>query len=81
MDPTALRPTAPARFRRAASPRAIDALLSELSALVAERQQLRARGATPRRLERNRLRIARVQWELSYALIQRYRPAQTADAA
>lgn len=81
MDPTPLRPTAPARFRRAATPRDTDALLREISALVAERQQLRARGATPMRLERNRLSIARVQWELSYALIQRYSPGQTADAA
>jgi hypothetical protein len=81
MDPTPIRPSAPARFRRAASPRDTDALLTAISGLVAERQQLRARGATSMRLERNRLRIARAQWELSYALIQRYLPAQAADAA
>jgi hypothetical protein len=81
MEPTPLRPRAPSRFRRAASPRDSEALLHEISSLVAERQRLRSRGATLARLERNRLRIARVQWELSYALIRRYLPDQAADAA
>ncbi len=73
MDATPLRPAGPARFRRAASPRAMEALLTEISTLVVERQRLRARGASSLRLERNRLRIARSQWELSYSLILRYR--------
>jgi hypothetical protein len=81
MEPTPIRTSAPTRFRRAASPRDSEALLREISTLVAERQQLRARGTTSMRLERNRLRIARAQWELSYALIQRYLPAQAANAA
>jgi hypothetical protein len=73
MTVTTLRPAAPSRFRRAAAPRNAETLLAEISTLVAERQQLRGRAATAARLERNRLRIARAQWELSYALIQRYR--------
>jgi hypothetical protein len=78
MDVTPLRPAVPARFRRATSPRDTDALLTEISTLVAERQQLRAKGASSLRLERNRIRIARAQWELSYSLIRRYRPESAA---
>jgi hypothetical protein len=58
----------------------METLLAEISTLVAERQRLRARAASPARLERNRLRIARVQWELSYALIHRYRADERAAA-
>ena len=50
--------------------------------LTCERQQLRATGAGSIDLERNRMAIARAQWELSYALIERHLPrpeaAQTA---
>lgn len=56
-------------------------LLEEISALVAERQQLRTRGASALRLERNRLKIARAQWELSYALIRRFRLEVESKAA
>ena len=66
---------APSRFRRAAAPRDLDSLTADISALVAERQELRAKGASPERLERNRLKLARAQWELSHALIRRYLPA------
>jgi hypothetical protein len=52
----------------------IEKLERELSALVAERQELRARLAPPKLLERNRLEIARRQRELSYALIERHAP-------
>ena len=69
-----LRPSTPVRFRRAADPRAAETLLAEISMLVAERQRLRGRAATANRLERNRIQIARAQWELSYALIQRFFP-------
>ena len=42
--------------------------------LVAERQQLRDRGASESSLERNRLQLARAQWELGHALIDRHLP-------
>jgi hypothetical protein len=45
-----------------------------IAQLVAERQELRARGAADGSLERNRLRIARAQWELAHALIDRHLP-------
>jgi hypothetical protein len=75
MESTSLRPAAPARFRRVSAPRDTEALLREISGLVAERQRLRTQGTTGVRLERNRVKIARLQWELSYALLRRYRPA------
>ena len=47
--------------------------------LVAERQELRGGGAATAAIERNRLQIARAQWELAHALIEQYLPAaQTA---
>jgi hypothetical protein len=58
-----------------------DTLLEEISTLVAERQRLRTRGASAPHLERNRLLIARAQWELSYALIRRFRPDAARQAA
>ena len=82
MDVTPLRPPAPTRFRRGSVSRNTETLLAEISTLVAERQQLRVRGATAISLERNRLKIARAQWELSHALIRAYLPQQAArDAA
>jgi hypothetical protein len=42
--------------------------------LVVERQELRIRGASTTSLERNRLQIARAQWELGHALIDRHLP-------
>ena len=47
-------------------------LQTEISVLCTERQHLRAAGAGEGDLERNRLEIARLQWELSHALIGRY---------
>jgi hypothetical protein len=78
MDVTPLRPAAPARFRRVSAPRDTASLLDQISRLVAERQRLRARGASEVGLERNRLKIARLQWELSYALIRQYSEAEAA---
>ena len=79
---TPLRPSAPSRFRLAGIPRESEVLLAEIATLVAERQLLRGRGAAQASLERNRLRIARAQWELSHALIRRHRPPEPAlDAA
>jgi hypothetical protein len=60
------------------SGRSVELLQTEISVLCAERQNLRAAGAGEDDLERNRLEIARLQWELSHALIGRY--ARTAAA-
>ena len=48
--------------------------------LVAERQQLREGGAGDAALERNRVQLARAQWELGHALIDLYLPAEPAVA-
>jgi hypothetical protein len=50
----------------------VEALTLRIAALVAERQQLRVRDADSAALEHNRLEIARVQWELGHALIERH---------
>ena len=59
---------------RIAAPRrrSVDALLDRLERLTCERQELRAAAAVPERLEQNRVAIVQAQWELSYALIDRY---------
>jgi hypothetical protein len=72
MSATLLRAPVPSRFRRGHMRRTVEALLDEISALTAERQHLRDQGANGSRLERNRVKLARTQWELSYALIDRY---------
>jgi hypothetical protein len=74
MTETALRPV-PSRFRRASRRASVEALMVEIGELTSERQRLRDLSATPSKLERNRIRLARKQWELSHALIQRYLPA------
>jgi len=78
---TVLRPAVPSRFRRGHNRPSVEALLDEISALTAERQRLREQDAGAARLERNRVKLARKQWELSYALIERYLPAAHAHAA
>ena len=50
----------------------VDKLLRRISALVAERQDLRGDPARSDDLERNRLEIARCQRELNHALIDLY---------
>jgi hypothetical protein len=75
---TVLRPATPSRFRRGRTQHTVEALLEEISSLTAERQRLRERGADGMRLERNRVKLARAQWELSHALIERYLPASQA---
>ena len=54
----------------------VETLQCELSTLVARRQELRAQGGSHELLEQNRLEIALCQWELSYALIERYLPQE-----
>jgi len=75
---TLLRPATPSRFRRGHTRPTVEALLEEISTLTSERQLLRERGVDPRKLERNRVKLARAQWELSHALIERYSPAEAA---
>lgn len=75
MSATVLRPVVPSRFRRGHSRRTVEALSIRISDLTVERQRLRDDGADAKRLERNRVKLARAQWELSHALIERYLPA------
>ncbi|MFN2628622.1 MAG: hypothetical protein ABR569_08305 [Gaiellaceae bacterium] len=60
------------RFR---SRHSVEELSVQIDRFNAERQRIRAGEADPGSLERNRLEIARAQWELSYALIDRFRPS------
>jgi hypothetical protein len=78
---TVLRPAVPSRFRRGHTRPSVEALLEEISGLTAERQRLRDLGVDAVRLERNRVKLARAQWELSHALIERYRPSAHSHAA
>jgi hypothetical protein len=75
MNESDLRPTVPSRFRRGHSRPTVEKLLNEIEDLTAERQRLRERGADAGKLERNRVKLARAQWELSHALIERYLPS------
>jgi hypothetical protein len=75
---TVLRPATPSRFRRGRTHPSVETLLEEISGLTSERQRLRERGVDAARLERNRVKLARAQWQLSHALIERYLPAQAA---
>jgi len=52
----------------------VEALHVQIGALVAQRQALRENGANPETLVRNRRQLARCQWQLSFALIERYLP-------
>jgi hypothetical protein len=52
-----------------------------IAELVAERQELRGADASAGAIERNRVRIARAQWELGHALIDRHLPAEPARSA
>lgn len=80
MSATVLRPAVPSRFRRGPSRPTVEALMEQISVLTAERQRLRDQDAGVARLERNRVKLARAQWELSYALIERYLPAHSQAA-
>jgi len=52
-----------------------------IAELVGERQELRDRCARHGALERNRVQLARAQWELGHALIERHLPERTQTAA
>jgi hypothetical protein len=56
----------------------VEELEKRIGALVDRRQKLRGRGAEPETLERNRRQLARCQWELSFALIERHLPQSEA---
>ena len=56
----------------------MEGLQERIAMLVARRQRLRESGASVEALERNRRELARCQWQLSFALIERYRPAEQA---
>ena len=69
---SAALPSQPApspRGRR--NPLPVEALQEILGGLLRERETLRSSGAKGA-LERNRREIVRMQWELSYALSERY---------
>jgi hypothetical protein len=55
--------------------RSVEELQTLIETLTAERQRLRLAQAPADELEQNRRAIAATQWELSYALIQRYHPS------
>lgn len=76
-----LRPLRPTRFRRRRCRVGPDELTARIAQLVGERQELRARGAGEAALERNRLQIARAQWELAHALIELHAPRPAAKTA
>ena len=50
----------------------VETLTAEIGRLVAERQELRAAGASETELERNRRLLAGAQTQLSQLLIQRH---------
>ena len=80
MSATVLRPVVPSRFRRGPSRLTVELLLEQIDALTTERQRLREEHVGGARLERNRVKLARKQWELSHALIERYLPADSQAA-
>jgi len=55
--------------------RTVESLTAEIGRIVAERQELRASGASFDVLEENRRRLAKAQSELSQLLIARYLPS------
>ena len=65
------------RFRRSRST-SVEVLQDRIGVLVARRQVLREQGAGAPTLERNRRELARCQWQLSFALIERFRSDEEA---
>jgi hypothetical protein len=74
---SSLRPVSLLFRRRRATP-TVESLNERLGMLARDRQEMRAAGAGSVALERNRILIAGAQWELSYALIDRYLPQPAA---
>jgi hypothetical protein len=68
---SAALPSPPAPSPRGRNPLPVEALQNHLGGLLREREVLRA-AVSPLALERNRREIVRTQWDLSYALIERY---------
>ena len=68
---SAALPSPPAPSPRGRNPLPVEALQHHLGGLLRERVQLRD-AASPLALERNRREVVRAQWDLSYALIERY---------
>jgi hypothetical protein len=68
----------PLPFRRRRTSPTVESLTELLGLLTHERQALRATDAASVVLEENRVAIARAQWELSHALIERYLPKPAA---
>jgi hypothetical protein len=77
----AIRPLRRTRFRRARRRASVEVLVTRVAELVAERQELRVGGAGAAAIERNRLQLARAQWELGHALIERHLPETPAKTA
>jgi hypothetical protein len=74
MTATQLHARRPTRFKRGSRRASVEALMARTSELARTRQDLRQRDAGSAALERNRVALARAQWQLSHALIERYRP-------
>lgn len=69
------------RFRRSRTRLSVDVLALRIAELISERQDLRAAGSPAAAIERNRVQLARAQFELGHALIDEHlseTPAQTA---
>ena len=56
----------------------VEELSERISALAAERQQLRTAGASDEVLEENRVQLGRSQWALAHALIEQHLPGLAA---
>jgi len=56
----------------------VESLRREIDRIVAERQELRGKGAAPEELEENRSRLVKAQARLSELLIQRHLPRTAA---
>ena len=77
----AIRPLRRTRFRRSRRRASVEALVMIIAELVAERQELRSTDAGAPAIERNRVDLARAQWELGLALIERHLPETPAETA
>jgi hypothetical protein len=76
MSTTPLRHAAPTNPAPAAP--TVEEHIGRIADLVLERQCLRADGAAPAVLERNRRELVDAHWDLSHALIARHCPRRDA---